>query len=218
MSVITDRASGVLRRFGGTPRFIDSAALTILGSVAGTEYVTHDGTEYALSPATDSVETFADRSGTFVRRALYLTDESGTVPAGEAVQQATKVPPGTFAQLTDKRAKAARMDARHDAPRPVRVAPSHRLKEATGPAAIIERLARRGVTVALTADGQHLDIRSRGGRLDLPDRDYLEAIAALLWAHLAGEPLTCAIGTHKAPVPAVTLLVGGAPACEECIA
>jgi hypothetical protein len=81
-----------------------------------------------------------------------------------------------------------------------------------GPAAIIERLARRGVTLGLVG-GHIVPVTARGPSSDL--RDILETAAPLLAAYLAGTPLLC-LGSHKgAPPEAVTLAVGGAPLCED---
>lgn len=90
-----------------------------------------------------------------------------------------------------------------------------------GPASIVDVLARRNVHLALSADKQCIVVSASGGNLDLDSRQLIEQAAPLLVAHLKGDPLQCNARPHPGkggPPPAVTLLVGGCPACAECLA
>lgn len=84
-----------------------------------------------------------------------------------------------------------------------------------GPGAILTLLAAKGVTVALSADGQAIVPSAAKG---LPDtvRSLIGEAAPLLLAHLRGEPLRCQLRhSEKQPPEAETLAVGGAALCAE---
>lgn len=88
---------------------------------------------------------------------------------------------------------------------------------ARGAEAVIERLRKAGAGVYLSTDRQHVILTSSGGR---PAAGVVELFAAaqpLILAHLLGGPLLCTVNDHrKGDDPtAVTLLVGGAPACAR---
>jgi hypothetical protein len=103
-------------------------------------------------------------------------------------------------------------------PIPVKVAPKTRVR---GPEAIITYLRKKGVVVALAADKVHLLVQTEGGHpLMLGERALVEVSAPLLVAFLRAEPLTCGVkwAHAKGTDTAVTLLVGGTPACAGCMA
>ena len=95
--------------------------------------------------------------------------------------------------------------------RPARPAPR-------GPAAILEQLAKRGIRVIATGDGA-VAVFAEAGRLDVATRDAITAALPLLRAYLHGTPLLCSLPNHVGGTPpqAVTLCLGGAPACAECV-
>jgi len=87
-----------------------------------------------------------------------------------------------------------------------------------GPAAILDLLAAKGVTVSLSADQQAIVPLAAKG---LPDtvRSLIAEAAPLLVAHLRGEPLRCQLKhSEKQPPEAEDLLVGGAAACAAHLA
>jgi len=81
---------------------------------------------------------------------------------------------------------------------------------ASGVDAILARLSKAGVRVELTPDRAHLAVVTEGGAMSAELREAIATVAPLLVAQLAGTPLTCA----WCPSEAVTLLLGGAPACS----
>ena len=87
-----------------------------------------------------------------------------------------------------------------------------------GPAEILAYLARRGITIIPTIDG-NLAVMAEAGRLDVAIRDAITASLPLLRAYLHGTPLRCALPAHVGAEPpeAGTLVTGGAAACAECV-
>ena len=87
-----------------------------------------------------------------------------------------------------------------------------------GPAAILAYLARRGITIIATGDG-NVGVMAEAGRLDVAIRDAITASLPLLRAYIHGSPLRCALPAHVGAEPpeAVTLVLGGAPACAACV-
>lgn len=91
------------------------------------------------------------------------------------------------------------------------------VEPAKGPAGILGDLAGAGINVALAADREHLAVSTQGGIL-LPDlTGVVDTFDRLLVAYLRGAPLACEVNEHKRPVEAVTVIVGGAAACAECV-
>ncbi len=87
---------------------------------------------------------------------------------------------------------------------------------ARGPEQILGRLQQAGATVSLAADGEHLVVSAARGVV--PKAGVVEVIdryQRLLAGHLKGEPVMCEIRSHKTPKPAVSIVLGGAAACEE---
>ncbi|HEY5519137.1 MAG TPA: hypothetical protein VIK08_00620 [Candidatus Limnocylindrales bacterium] len=80
---------------------------------------------------------------------------------------------------------------------------------ASGVDAILARLSKAGARVELTPDRAHLAVVTEGGAMSTELREAIATVAPLLVAHLAGASLTCA----WCPAVAVTLLLGGSPAC-----
>jgi len=82
------------------------------------------------------------------------------------------------------------------------------------PAAIVARLARRGVALSVTPGGRLLAVTSGG---HIPD-DLLSVLVGcerLLVAELMETPLLCEAGPHAGPVPkAVTTLAVNVPSCR----
>ena len=77
---------------------------------------------------------------------------------------------------------------------------------------ILAVLRSKGVELALTPTGT---MYAKGERMLNSVRDLIERTAPLLHAHLLGQPMRCELA-HKGQAPeAVTLLVGGAAACEQ---
>lgn len=86
-----------------------------------------------------------------------------------------------------------------------------------GAQAIVDRLARKGVTLRLSIDRAHLIASAPGGRSIPATAQLIEATRPLLLAHLRGEPLRCVVTAHGKDVPeATTLTTGGAPWCGQC--
>jgi hypothetical protein len=91
---------------------------------------------------------------------------------------------------------------------------------ARGAQAIIDRLASKGLTVSLSADGQYIVPAARGGRPAAGVVELLTAMAPLILAHLRGGPLLCAVGPHRAgeDPTATSLMVAGCPSCARHMA
>ncbi|HEY5434922.1 MAG TPA: hypothetical protein VIK13_06795 [Candidatus Limnocylindrales bacterium] len=91
-----------------------------------------------------------------------------------------------------------------------------------GVAAIVADLGRRGIVVGLATDRAAVVVRSRTDILahDANLVQFVRDAVPLLLGHLRGEPLRCTVGTHGTgtDATAVTLLVGGAPCCQTCLA
>jgi hypothetical protein len=81
-----------------------------------------------------------------------------------------------------------------------------------GVAAILDVLQERGITLHLSPAGT---MYALGTRITTPARSLIEQAAPLLHAHLRGQPLRCEFGHPEQAPEAVTLLVGGAAACEQ---
>lgn len=143
------------------------------------------------------------------------------------------VAPGSF-----EAAKAGKV--RHIAPKPHRPVDSlahlftprntavmrdgdHAVAPPSGPAAMLAALAKDGVQVALSTDGASLAVSTSGGSLAAGGRNVpdvlrlIDRAGALILAHLRGEPLTCTVTKHKTPQPAVSIALGGAPICADCL-
>jgi hypothetical protein len=85
-----------------------------------------------------------------------------------------------------------------------------------GPAEIVAYLARRGIELKASADGEFYAV-AEAGRLDLAIRDAIEKARPLLRPFVHGTVPVCAL-PHSEPRPAaVTVLTGGALACEGCV-
>lgn len=86
-----------------------------------------------------------------------------------------------------------------------------------GAAAILAKLAKRGITLRPTIDGAFY-VESERGALDHPTRDAIAAAAPLLRPYLHGTPLRCALPNHVGgePPEAMTITLGGAGWCGEC--
>jgi hypothetical protein len=86
-----------------------------------------------------------------------------------------------------------------------------------GAKAILAYLEKKGASLVLAPDRASFYVTGPKGKLPPLVRDVVNATAPLLLAHLRGEPLSCAL-PHTGPAPeAVTLLLGGAPACAACM-
>ena len=110
-----------------------------------------------------------------------------------------ELPPGMAHRLADRPAAIT-------AHRPAEPA-------ARGAPAILARLARLHIGAALTPDRAHVCYTAPAGGCPVELRPTLDLIAPLLLGHLRGEPVPCAFGCGR---EAVTILAGGAPACEVC--
>ena len=88
---------------------------------------------------------------------------------------------------------------------------------ARGAEAVIARLHKAGAGLYLSTDGAHVILTVFGGRATAGMVELFEAAQPLLLAHLRGGPLLCVVADHgKGDDPtAVTLLVGGTPACQR---
>lgn len=86
-----------------------------------------------------------------------------------------------------------------------------------GPGQIIARLAVAGAKVRLSEDGANLIVECAGGRPRYGVVPLVEAAKPLLVAYLAGKPLTCVARKHAKHVEAVSIAVGGAPICGDCL-
>jgi cytosine/adenosine deaminase-related metal-dependent hydrolase len=75
---------------------------------------------------------------------------------------------------------------------------------------IIEWLARRGIDLAIEHGA--LIVRTDLGRIAPSQREAIEAIRPLLVGWLTGRPVACYADPDAA---AVTMLLGGTPACAE---
>lgn len=87
-----------------------------------------------------------------------------------------------------------------------------------GAAAILDSLAKRGIRLIATGDG-NVAVTAEAGRLDVPTREAINAALPLLRAHVHGTPLRCALPNHVGAEPpeAVTIVLGGAAACAGCV-
>jgi hypothetical protein len=89
---------------------------------------------------------------------------------------------------------------------------------ARGAEAIIARLARSGTEVRLAADRRHIVVTAPGGRPGPGVVELVNLAERLLVGHLlGGAPVACEVTAHPTPVPAVTVLLGGALACADCL-
>jgi hypothetical protein len=86
-----------------------------------------------------------------------------------------------------------------------------------GPEQILERLAKRGIEIKPSADGE-MYVVAPAGALDHASRDAIEAARPLLRPFVHGTPARCALPHDGEPPPAVTVLLGGALACAEHVA
>lgn len=83
-----------------------------------------------------------------------------------------------------------------------------------GPAEILDRLAKRGIELKPSADGE-LYVVAPAGALDYATRDAIEAARPLLRPYLHGTPARCALPHDGEPPLAVTIVTGGALSCGE---
>jgi hypothetical protein len=88
---------------------------------------------------------------------------------------------------------------------------------ARGPAQILARLDRAGVAVRLSTDRIALVVSTSGGHLAPGLLDLVDRAGPLVLAHLRGEPLMCTVGQHEPPAPGISVALGGAPICGECL-
>jgi hypothetical protein len=84
-----------------------------------------------------------------------------------------------------------------------------------GVQAILDVLQGKGVSLALTDAGT---MYATGARVTTDVRSLIEDSRPLLVAHLRGEPMRCELRHPDERPEAVTLLVGGAAACEQHLA
>lgn len=91
-----------------------------------------------------------------------------------------------------------------------------------GVAAIVADLGRRGVVVSLATDRASVVVRSRTDILSHSASlvQFVRDAVPLLLGHLRGEPLRCTVGAHDKGIDdmAITILVGGTPACAAHLA
>jgi hypothetical protein len=100
------------------------------------------------------------------------------------------------------------MAALSDRPQPVQAA--HLGSDQPRGPEVIAWLARRGIDLAVEHGA--LIVRTDRGRIAPSQREAIEAIRSLLVGWLTGRPLAC-YADHRAS--AVTMLLGGTPACAE---
>jgi hypothetical protein len=81
-----------------------------------------------------------------------------------------------------------------------------------GVQAILDVLRAKGVDLRLTDAGT---MYALGARVTTDVRSLIEQAAPLLLAHLRGHPMRCEFGHPEQAPEAVSLLVGGAAACEQ---
>lgn len=88
---------------------------------------------------------------------------------------------------------------------------------ARGAEAVIARLLKAGAGLHLSTDRQHVILTASGGTPAPGVVELFTAAQPLIKAHMLGGPLLCVVGDHaKGDDPtAVTLLVGGTPACTR---
>lgn len=86
-----------------------------------------------------------------------------------------------------------------------------------GAEAVMARLRKAGSDVHLSTDGQHVILTAPGGRPAPGVVELFSAAQPLILGYLRGDPLACSVAAHgKTDNPAaVTLLIGGAPACAR---
>lgn len=93
------------------------------------------------------------------------------------------------------------------------VIPAHEQKR--GPEAILAVLRQKGTELRLSADQSAIVPVAEMGQGD-GVRELIERSTPLLLAHLRGQPLRCQLKhSEKQPPEAMSLLVGGAAACEQ---
>jgi hypothetical protein len=88
-------------------------------------------------------------------------------------------------------------------------------------AAKIAWLKKKGITLVPTIDGEFETLSTKEkGAADEDIRKRIEAARPLLRAYVHGTPLRCATSRHSGgpPPEAVTLTLGGAAACADCMA
>lgn len=92
------------------------------------------------------------------------------------------------------------------------------MKSPQGAGEMIARLGAKGITFRLAHDPAYFIVETPGGGMDDPMRTLIRAAAPMLLAFLQGQPLVCLVSDHGRGrwAEAVTLLVGGCPACAEC--
>jgi hypothetical protein len=83
-----------------------------------------------------------------------------------------------------------------------------------GAAEIIATLAKRGIELKPSADGEFYAVAAHG--LDLATRDAIERARPLLRRFVHGTVPVCALPHSGPPPAAVTVLLGGALACADC--
>jgi hypothetical protein len=93
----------------------------------------------------------------------------------------------------------------------------HAIAPPAGPAAMLAALARDGAQVGLSTDRETLIVSTSGGRLIPGVLELVDRAAPLLLSYLRGEPLSCTATKHKTPEPAISIALGGTPACARCL-
>lgn len=88
-----------------------------------------------------------------------------------------------------------------------------------GAEALLARLASKGATVTLSADGTSMVVTSSGGRPRPGVSELVQVAGPLILAYLRdGKAPDCTVSAHKVAQPASTVVLGGALACAACMA
>lgn len=180
--------------------------------------VEKDGRTYWRTFEISPPGTFAGLDRVFVRRAPTLPKAHRPVDLLGLAWLAERQPERIFAPVTGGAGgEAAVLGA---ALRKGGVRPDIRPAQppARGAEAILERLRGAKAEVRLSASGDRLVVTASDGRPQAGVVELVNMAERLLIGYLRGAPVPCEVTNHKTPVPAVTIVLGGAAACADCLA
>lgn len=215
---------------GAVTKPVPWSNVKLLGVTPAGEHIETGGREYILQPGrTDAQDGYAAGPGRIIVSVpRFETDNGRRLEVGKFYRLGIEVPLGTWRSTpTIKPEKAP--------PAPVDILAIEKLYQARretvvgtpataalvegkpavrGPAAIIERLAAKGITLELHAG--RLLVKAPRGRATTDDLTAIRTAERLLVAYLEGTPLRCELPHDGAAPEAETIVALDIAACEDC--